>query len=378
MRNKIILKNPWYILSTSFFKNNDFSIFSLENYLKSIFKVDFIENNQMKINDEFVLKYQVLNEIDYTTIELHFVVLDENKDYFNDEFIQIYNSFWIDLKTFFNDLNIFSEKKYIICNNFLELSFPDELLYNIFYKKIDEVRYIYSSIENNEFVVNFLKHIMKFDIYYSKIINFYKKFSLTYPDLQKSNISLINDYSKIVEWNYKKLDEKDLLSVTKKINILEWVNFGLMYDMESLESNLENLESRLKTIWWQNSRYFLNHIEKAKFIIETFDSVLKKNNLIKENILQNYIKIVQNDIEKQKLENESKKINHLKNIKEILSWLAFIEIFINWLAESAKIFHFPHQIWIVLENTSFMRMVLILAFIVWYFWVILLKKLFLK
>jgi hypothetical protein len=63
----------------------------------------------------------------------------------------------------------------------------------------------------------------------------------------------------------------------------------------------------------------LNHIEKAKFIIETFDSVLKKNNLIKENILKNYVEIVKNDIEKQKIDNEKKKINHIKNIKEILS-----------------------------------------------------------
>lgn len=92
-----------------------------------------------------------------------------------------------------------------------------------------------------------------------------------------------------------------------------------MYDIESLDSNLENLESRLKTIGGENSRYFLNHIEKAKFIIESFDSVLKKNNLIKENVLENYINFTKNNIENQKLENDKKKIHHIKNIKEILS-----------------------------------------------------------
>lgn len=145
------------------------------------------------------------------------------------------------------------------------------------------------------------------------------------------------------------------------------MNFGLMYDIESLDSNLENLESRLKTIGWESSRYFLNHIEKAKFIIETFDSVLKKNNLIKENILENYINFAKNNIETQKLENDKKKINHIKNIKEILWGLAFVEIFINGLAESSKIFQFEEQIAKILQNTAFMRMVLILAFVVLYF-----------
>lgn len=147
-----------------------------------------------------------------------------------------------------------------------------------------------------------------------------------------------------------------------------------MYDLESLSSNLENLESRLKTIWWENSRYFLNHIEKAKFIIESFDSVLKKNNLIKENILQNYLEFIKNNIENQKLENDKNKINHIKNIKEILWWLAFVEIFINWLAEATKIFHLSENIAKILQNTAFMRMSLILWFIICYFIYIWYKK----
>lgn len=160
-----------------------------------------------------------------------------------------------------------------------------------------------------------------------------------------------------------KLNQNDLIELNKKINNLQAVNFGLMYDIESLDSNLENLESRMKTIGAQDSRYFLNHIEKAKFIIETFDSVLKKNNLIKENILENYINFTKNNLETQKLENDKKKINHIKNIKEILSGLAFVEIFINGLAESSKLFAFEEHLAKILQNTAFMRMVLILLFV---------------
>jgi hypothetical protein len=97
------------------------------------------------------------------------------------------------------NIEIFCNQRYFICSNFLDLKFADKLLYNIFYKKVESVRYIYSDSEENEFIVNFLKHVTKFDIYYAKILNFYKKFSLSYPNLQKSNFKLIEDYSKIIE-----------------------------------------------------------------------------------------------------------------------------------------------------------------------------------
>lgn len=50
-----------------------------------------------------------------------------------------------------------------------------------------------------------------------------------------------------------------------------------------------------------------------------------------------------------------------------MSWLAFIEIFINWLSESAKIFEFWENIKKILENTAFMRMTLIIIFVFFYF-----------
>lgn len=375
MNSKITLKNPGYIHAITFYKNSSFGESLFCEQIEKILGKTF-ENKSISLDDEFSLKYNIINEIDYTTIEIWLVVKDSEKLYGSDEIYQKYNS--LGLKLEMPELEIFSNRNYMICNNFLDLHFADALLYNIFYKKVDEVRYIYSDLEDNEFIVNFLKHIVKFDIYYAKILNFYRKFSLTYPNLQKSNFKLIEDYSKIIEWDTSKLDQSDLIELNKKINNLQAVNFGLMYDIESLDSNLENLESRLKTIGWETSRYFLNHIEKAKFIIETFDSVLKKNNLIKENILENYINFTKNNIETQKLENDKKKINHIKNIKEILWGLAFVEIFINGLAESSKIFQFEEQIAKILQNTAFMRMVLILIFVIWYFWFYFGKLIYLK
>ena len=371
MNSKIILKNPAIVQAITFFKKNSFDENVLIKYLETLFDKSFY-NRELVIDKDFKLKYNLISEIDYITIELWFVSIHINYEIINIDLLEKYILLNINFTQL--ELDIFNEKVYIICDNNLELNFSDELLYDIFYKKIDSVRYIYSSIENNEFIVNFLKHIIKFDIYYSKILNFYKKFSITYPDLQKSNFTLIQDYSKIIEWDTKNLNQDSLVALNKKINNLQAVNFWLMYDIESLQSNLENLESRLKTIGGEKSRYFLNHIEKVKFIIDAFDSVLKKNNLIKENVLDNYINFTKNNIEQQKLENEGKKINHIKNIKEILSGLAFIEIFINWFAESSKIFAFSEWISKILQNTAFMRMVLILIFVILYFCFYLFKK----
>ena len=375
MKIKIDLKNWALLNSSTLYKNTSFKKEDILYYLENLLEKK-AENNSIILDENFILKYKFIEEVDYQTIELYLVCKNNEYIVSNEELLNKFD----ELKINFSSINLefFCVKNYIICDNYIDLQFSDKLLYNIYYKKIDEIRYIYSDIENNEFILNFLKHIEKFDIYYSKILKFYQKFSLSYPDLQKSNFKLVADYSKIIEWVNSKLDNDDLKELNKKINNLQAINLGLMYDLESLSSNLENLESRLKTIWWENSRYFLNHIEKAKFIIESFDSVLKKNNLIKENILQNYLEFVKNNIENQKLENDKNKINHIKNIKEILWWLAFVEIFINWLAEATKIFHLSENIAKILQNTAFMRMSLILWFIICYFIYIWYKKITLK
>ena len=370
MNSKIVLENPWFIHAVSFYKNTSFSEETFTLYLQELLKIP-LKNKTLCLDTTFTLKYNLIEEIDYITIELWLIVNNGKKLYSSEEIITKYNSLHIQFE--FLNLEILNNRNYIICNNSLDLSFSDALLYNIFYKKVDEVRYIYSDIQNNEFIVNFLKHIIKFDIYYAKILNFYRKFSLSYPNLQKSNFKMIQDYSKIIEWDTSKLNQTDLIELNKKINNLQAINFWLMYDIESLESNLENLESRLKSIGWEKSRYFLNHIEKSKFIIETFESVLKKNNLIKENVLENYINFTKNNIEHKKLENDTKKIHHIKNIKEILSGLAFVEIFINGIAESSKIFHFGEYLSKILQNTAFMRMILIILFILLYFWYFFIK-----
>lgn len=352
----IKLKNWAFINVYSFLKNKSFNKDDIIKYLNS----KILKNNDLK------LKYNLIDEIDYISIEIWIVCKLDNFIITNKELISIFDTLNIDLISQIN-LDLFCHKKYIICNNFLDLNFVDNLLYNVYYKKNDELKYIYSDVENNEFVWNFLKHIIRFDIYYSKILAFYKKFSLNYPDLQKSNISLIKDYEKLINNKEKNINNNKLQEIQQKLQNLQAINFWLMYDIESLKANKENLESRLKTIWWEWCRYFLNHIEKANFIIDSFESVLNKNNLVKDNILNNYLEFVKNDIETQKLENDKKKINHIKNIKEILGWLAFVEIFINWLSEASKIFNFWDNVWLILQNTSFMRMVLILIFIIWYF-----------
>lgn len=375
MKIKIDLKNWALLNSSTFYKNTSLKKEDILYYLENLLEKK-AENNSISLDDNFILKYKFIEEVDYVTIELWLICKNNEITISNEKLINKFDELKIDFSSL--EIDFFCVKNYIICDNYIDLQFSDKLLYNIYYKKIDEIRYIYSDIENNEFILNFLKHIEKFDIYYSKILKFYQKFSLSYPDLQKSNFKLVADYSKIIEWVNSKLDNDDLKELNKKINNLQAINFGLMYDLESLSSNLENLESRLKTIWWENSRYFLNHIEKAKFIIESFDSVLKKNNLIKENILQNYLEFIKNNIENQKLENDKNKINHIKNIKEILWWLAFVEIFINWISEATKIFHISENIAKILQNTAFMRMSLILWFIICYFIYIWYKKIDLK
>lgn len=371
---EIKIKNPWFIKAITFFKNEDFSKEKVISYLKNKFKNKNSDSNEIIINKIFKLKYFLSYEIDYVTFEIWFLVNDDKNEFLNTHFVNSYLDLGIDFHSLIKNEDIICEKNYIIWANYFDLIFPEILANEIYFKKEGEYKYIYSKIENNEFIIEFLKHIIKFDTYFHKVLNFYKKFSKDYPKLQKSNLELIKDYSKILDSPSWKLSNLDLLKFTKKVNNLEWVNFWLMYDIESLTSNLENLISRIKIIWWENSRYFNNNIEKTKFIIETFESILKKNKLVKDNILENYINITKHSIENEKIQNEKNKINHIKNIKEIISWLAFIEIFINWISEMSEIFQITWKVWIILENTAFMRMVLIVFFIFFYFMFFFYKK----
>jgi hypothetical protein len=93
------------------------------------------------------------------------------------------------------------------------------------------------------------------------------------------------------------------------------------------------MKSRLRTIGASEIRYFQNHLEKAEFVLKTFEMAEDKNNLIKETILKNGIHFIETRREEQKITNESERIHHFKNIKELVGGLAFIEIGVNGIAE---------------------------------------------
>ena len=89
-----------------------------------------------------------------------------------------------------------------------------------------------------------------------------------------------------------------------------------------------------------------------------------KNRLIKETILKNGIEYVSARREERKMANESERVHHLKNIKEIVSGFAFIEVFINGMAEAVKVSAWKGTAATVLSSTALMRMSLISAFVI--------------
>ncbi len=201
-----------------------------------------------------------------------------------------------------------------------ELSYSDPLLYDIYLKKLDDVYILYSSVIDNEFLVNFTKHLFYFHLYYGKIIRFYDAFKRdVYPGVKKTHADLIRTCSSIMDSKQRDFLDSDVQTLSNWSLSMDEMNFALQYDMESIESNLSNMKSRIRSLGAESSRYFQNHIEKAEFVLNTFDKVRDKNELIKETILKNGIAFVASRIEAKKLANESERIYHIKNIKEILS-----------------------------------------------------------
>lgn len=365
--NKV--KNPAFIKVISFFNGKYFELEKVNKLLNKILGLD--EKNtrfsNIEINDNFFLKVKKNKEIDYYTLE--FWLVSKKDDYEIDlkKWKKLFNSLNISLKeTEFED-NVFSSKNYILSETNLNLKFADKLHYDIEFKKEWNYRYIYPGWESIELIPEFLAHISKIEIYYARILSLYKTFFVHFPEIKDSNTDLIKEYSQIVEEDDIKVTKKHIIELNKKINHLEWINFGISYDLESVENNLENISWRLKSIGWETARYFDTMIEKINFIKNSFERSFRKNKLVKENIATNYMTFLNNSLEKEKLEQEKRKINHIKNIKEILWGLAFVEIFIQWLSESTKIFEFSTNLTNILTNTSFMRMSLILLFVIWYF-----------
>lgn len=50
------------------------------------------ENKSFSLDDDYILKYHITQEIDYTTVELWLLVKDSEKTYSNEELIQKYLS----------------------------------------------------------------------------------------------------------------------------------------------------------------------------------------------------------------------------------------------------------------------------------------------
>jgi len=192
---KINLVNPWIISVISFYKK-DFKKQkeSINNYLITKFsknKSEKVNIENIDINNVFKLRVFIKDENETANIEIY---LTSNKDDYkidNQSLLDIYNDLDIQFKNIIWAEYLFNNKKYIITNNFIDFDFPDKLFYDIYYKKYKSIRYIYSDKKDNEFIIIFLKHIIKFDTYYSKILKFYRDFSIRFPEIQKSNVEFM-------------------------------------------------------------------------------------------------------------------------------------------------------------------------------------------
>lgn len=362
------LKNPAIVKSISFFFKKWFKKEDLIYFLNKKFNLETTNTrfNNIKINKDLKLKIKRSKEIDYYNIEFWLVARSDKYNCLDKDIKKIFNSLNINLDELDN-ISVFSSKSYIITESNLDLKYSDKLSNSIEFKKEWNYRYIYSTWNTIEFLPEYLSHISKIEIYYSRILSLYKTFFINFPEIKKSNNELIKEYTSIIEQSNIKVTKQNIIELNKRINYLEWINFWINYDLESIENNLENIIWRLKSIWWENARYFDTKIEKINFIKNSFQRSFKKNKLIKENIASNYLTFLQSSLEREKIENENKKINHIKNIKEILWSLAFIEIFIQWLSELPKVYTIDDKLSNILTNTAFMRMNLIIGFVILYF-----------
>jgi hypothetical protein len=90
---EIKLKNPLLLNAITFFKNKDFNEELIISYLKNILNLEKIENRELSISNEYILRYNIINEIDYTTCEVYFTLKDDNKEISNIEMLNKFSSF---------------------------------------------------------------------------------------------------------------------------------------------------------------------------------------------------------------------------------------------------------------------------------------------
>ncbi len=100
MSQLINLKNPWFINVITFYKSDNFSEELFLEYFKTLNII--FTNKAYKINDIFSLKYHIINEVDYITLELRIISNDDKLFISQEEIINIFNNLNID----FSSLNL--------------------------------------------------------------------------------------------------------------------------------------------------------------------------------------------------------------------------------------------------------------------------------
>jgi hypothetical protein len=95
---EIILKNPLFLNAITFFKNKNFNEELFISYLKQILNLEKIENREILFSDSYLLKFNIISEIDYITLEIYLTFKDENKEISNKKILDKFNSLGINLK----------------------------------------------------------------------------------------------------------------------------------------------------------------------------------------------------------------------------------------------------------------------------------------
>lgn len=355
----LILENPWYII-TYFFENIE------KNIQKNLIKI-YKKLENIAISPYIKLNIFISNQNSNTKISFVFTSYLDDFEINLDDFLEIINSQKIQEIEFLNKKTIL--KKYIICSNFLENNISTSLNKNIFVITKNDLKIVYSSQRNQKIIIETVNNIIKIDILYNQILNFYKNFLQTYSEIQQTHKDLIWEYFAYTNWNLKK--QKNLDFFNNKIEQINAINFWITYDIKNIENVIENISILIKEIWWEKTILFVWYLQKLNLILDILKNYHKKNSLIKTEILENFIKITQT-------QNEKEKINHIKNIKEIIWFLAFVEIFINWISQTTKLFKYSKEIEQILNSTDFLRMIFIVFCLILYFFYVFIYKKFIK
>ncbi|HRI36056.1 MAG TPA: hypothetical protein PK765_07830 [bacterium] len=165
----------------------------------------------------------------------------------------------------------------------------------------------------------------------------------------------------------RSLGDDVLAKLNREVSRFDSLNFSLAYDIESIEGNVENLESRIETLGATESRYFDNFVRKAKATLRSYEKAVSKNTLVKETVLESARRAAERESELRRARIDRDRVDHIKNIKELLGGFAVIEVFINGIAQAAVIFSFPDSVRTALESTDLLRMIFLSMFLVGYF-----------